>query len=76
MVSMLTSSVADHGFELWSCQTKDYKIGICCLSTKHPVLRRKIKDLLALNQYNVSEWSDISTSPRFLCRLTALIILL
>ena len=35
MVSMLTSSAADRGFEPWSCQTKEYKIGIYCLSAKH-----------------------------------------
>ena len=32
----------------------DYKIGICCLSTKHAVLRSKSKDWLAGNQDNVS----------------------
>jgi len=25
-------------------QTKDYKIGICCFSTKHAALRRKSKE--------------------------------
>ena len=37
MVSVLTSSVVDHGFEPRSGQTKDYKIGICCFSasTQH-----------------------------------------
>ena len=29
MVSMLASSVVDHGCKLRSGQTKDYKIGIC-----------------------------------------------
>jgi hypothetical protein len=33
MVTMLASSVVDHGFKLQSCQTKDYKIGICCMFT-------------------------------------------
>jgi len=42
-------------------QTKDYKIGIWCFSVKHAALRRKIKDWLARNQNNVSEWSDMST---------------
>jgi hypothetical protein len=28
MVSVLASSVIDCGYELWSCQTKEYKIGI------------------------------------------------
>ena len=32
MVSVLTSSVVDHGFEPRSGQTKYYKIGICCFS--------------------------------------------
>ena len=32
--SVLTSaSAVDRGFKLWSGQTKDYKIGICCFST-------------------------------------------
>ena len=58
IVSVLASSVADRGFEPWSSQTKDYKIGICCFSTKHAVLRRKSKDWLAWNQDNVFEWDD------------------
>ena len=41
MVSVLASSVVDHGFERWSDQTKDFKIGICCYSAKHAALRRK-----------------------------------
>ena len=60
MVSMLSWSVVDRGFEPQSGQTKDYKSGICCFFTKHAVLRRKSKDWLALNQDNVSEWSDMS----------------
>ena len=59
MVSMLTSSVIDRGFEPRSSQTKDYKIGICCFSAKHSALRRKSKDWLAQNQ-DVSEWGDMS----------------
>ena len=61
MVSVLTSSAVDRGFESRSSQTKDYKIGICCFSAKYAALRRKNKDWLARNQNNVSEWSDIST---------------
>ena len=61
MVSVLASGAIDRGFEPRSGQTKDYKIGICCFSAKHAALRRKSKDLLARNQNNVSEWSDIST---------------
>ena len=60
MVSMLASSVVDIWFELRLGQTKVYKIGICCFSTKHTALRRKSKDGLARNQENVSEWGDVS----------------
>ena len=56
MVSVLASSAVDHrGFEPWSGQTKDYKIGICRFSTNHVALRRKSKDWLVRNQDNVSE---------------------
>ena len=61
MVSVLTSSAIDCGYEPRSGQTKECKIGICCLSTKNASLRRKSKDWLARNQNNVSKWSDIST---------------
>ena len=61
MVSVLALSAVDCGFEPRSGQTKDYKIGICCFSTKHTALRSKSKDWLARNQNNVSEWSDMST---------------
>ena len=47
-----------HGFVLRLGQTKDYKIGIFCFSVKYAALRRKSKDWLALNQYNVSKWDD------------------
>ena len=60
MISMLASSVVDCGFKPLSGQTKDFQIGICCVSAKHAVLRSKSKDLLARNQNNVSEWSDMS----------------
>jgi hypothetical protein len=60
MVSVLTSSAVDRGFEPRSGQTKDYEIGMCCFSAKHAVLRRKSKDWLARNQDNVSEWGDMS----------------
>ena len=52
MVVMLASIVVDRGFEPWSGQTKNYKIGICCFSTKHSALRSKNKDLLAWNHEN------------------------
>ena len=60
MVSVLASIVIDRGFEPWSGQTKNYKIGICCFSSKYAELRRKSKDWLAHNQDNVSEWGDMS----------------
>jgi hypothetical protein len=59
MVSILASIAIDRGFEPRSGQTKDYKIGICCFSAKHAALRRKSKDLLVLNQDNVSEWGNM-----------------
>jgi hypothetical protein len=59
MISLLALSAVDHGFEPRSGQTKDFRIGICCFSTKHAALRRKSKDWLVRNQNNVSEWSDM-----------------
>jgi hypothetical protein len=64
MVTMLPSNSVDRGFEPWSGQTKDYKIGICCFSAKHAVLRRKSKDWLGRNQDNVSEWDYTSILGR------------
>jgi hypothetical protein len=64
MVSVLSSSAVDRGFESRSGQTKDYKIGICCFSAEHTALRRKNQDWLSRNQDNVSEWGDMS-----ICRL-------
>jgi hypothetical protein len=61
MVSLLASNTVDRGFELWSGQTKDYKIGICCFSAKRAALRSWSKDWSARNQNNMSEWSDMST---------------
>ena len=65
MVRVLASSAVDYGFEPWLSQIKDYKIGICCFSPKHTALRSKNSDWLALNQDNVSEWSDMSTHGLF-----------
>ena len=53
IVSVLASSVVDRGIKPWSCETRDYKIGICCFSAKHAALRRKSEDWLAQNQVNV-----------------------
>ena len=55
MVSVLASGTVDRGFEPLSSQTKDYKIGICCHSTKHTALRRKSKNWLVRNQDNALE---------------------
>jgi hypothetical protein len=60
MVSMLASSAVDCVFEPQLGKTKDYKIGICCFSTKHAALRSKNKDWLARNRANGSEWDDMS----------------
>jgi hypothetical protein len=61
MVSMLALSAVDRGFKPQLGQTKDYKIGICCFSTKHAALKRKSTYWLIQNQNNVYEWSDMST---------------
>ena len=54
MVSVLSSSTVDRGFEPRSGQIKDYKMGTCCFSATHAALGRKNKDWLARNQNNVS----------------------
>jgi hypothetical protein len=48
------------GFDPRSGKTKDYKIGICCFSAKHAVLKGKSKGWSARNYDNVSEWGDTS----------------
>jgi hypothetical protein len=55
MVTMISLSAVDRGFEPRLGQTKDYKAGICCFSTKACRIRSK------RNQNNVSEWDDMST---------------
>ena len=60
IVSVLSSTAVDRGFERRTGQTKDCKIGFCCFSAKHTALRRKSKDWLARNQNNVSKWGDMS----------------
>ena len=47
MVSVPTSSAVDREFEPRSGKTKDYKIGICCFSTKQSSVREKRKEWLA-----------------------------
>jgi hypothetical protein len=60
VVSMLASSVVGRELKPRSGHIKDYNIGMCCFSAKHASLRRKSKDWLARNQYNVFELSDMS----------------
>ena len=67
MVSVLASSAIDVGFEYRAGQTKDYKIGICCFSTKHAALRRKIKDWLARNQDHIVCPSGTTCLPADCC---------
>ena len=68
MVSMLASCMVDGGLESRSGQTKDYIIGMCCLSSTYASLRRKSQDWFAGNQdtSNVSEWGDM-----YICKLLA-----
>jgi hypothetical protein len=65
MVSVLVLNAVDHGFEPDRIKPKS-KIGICCFSTKHAALRRKIKDWLTRNQEDVFEWGDMSIHGLFL----------
>jgi hypothetical protein len=58
MVSMLVSSVVDHGFKSQSGQTKDFLICISCFSDKLSLLRRKNKDWLARNRDKASKWNN------------------
>ena len=52
MVNMPALSVVNRGFKPALVKPK---IGICCFSAKHAVLKRKSKDGLARNQDNVFE---------------------
>ena len=61
MVCVVSSSPVDRWFELQSGQTKDFKIGICWFSAKQAASSRKGIDLLAQNQENMSDWSDMFT---------------
>jgi hypothetical protein len=67
MVSVLALSAVDRVFEPRSGQTKDYKIGICCISAKHAALRRKSKDWLARNQNNFRFCLSINKNGRIIC---------
>ena len=43
MVSVLSLSAVECGFEHRSGQTNDYKIGMCCFSAKHVTIKGKSK---------------------------------
>ena len=43
MVSVLASSAVVCGFNPRSDQTKNYKIGICCFSTKHSINEKELR---------------------------------
>jgi hypothetical protein len=60
MGSVLPSIAVDRELLSRSVQTKDYKIGICSLSTRHAALLGKSKDWLSRNQDNVSVCDDMS----------------
>ena len=53
----------------WLACSKEYKIGICCFSTKHAASRKRSKDWLVWNQ-DVFEWAtclpeDYSVSLKY-----------
>jgi hypothetical protein len=52
MVSVLASNAVDREFEPWSGQTMNYKIGICCFSTRYAALRRKSIISLKINLFS------------------------
>lgn len=54
MLCVLTYRVVPCGFNPWTSQTKDYKIGKCCFSAKLQGLRSKT------GQDNVLYWNDMS----------------
>ena len=65
MVSLLALRAIDRGLEPQLGQIKDYRIIICGFSANYAALRSKNMCLLAGNQDNVSDCSDISTSELF-----------
>ena len=64
MANVFDSSAVYCGFEIWSGQTTEYKIGICCIFAKHASLWRRSKHWLGRNQDSVSECSDMSSFGR------------
>ena len=75
MVSVFASSEVDRGFESRSGQIKEHTHGMCCFSTNHVAFRRKIKDWLAQNLDNMSEWGEMSICG-LLCELSTITIIL
>ena len=62
MVSVLALSVVDRGSSPGRAKPKKIKlVFVASPLFKHAALRRERKDWLALNQNNVSQWSDMST---------------
>ena len=51
--SVVLQLAEDLGFGPWAGQTKDIKIGICCLAAKHAAFMSKSKDWSAKGQINV-----------------------
>ena len=47
MIGALDLTVVDCGFEVRSCQAKDFNISICCSFVYHLALRNKTHDCLA-----------------------------
>jgi len=60
MDNVLASGMVGRCLGPRSGKTNEYQIGICCLSAKHAALMSKIKDWLAWNQDNVTNWCDMS----------------
>ena len=60
MVSVLAASVVDRGFKPRWVKPKTMKL-VFVASPLHVALRGKSKDWLTRNQYNVLDWSDMST---------------
>lgn len=60
MVSVVTLSPVDRGFEFHSDQTKEDKIGIYFFSAKSAVLK-EYEARTGCNQGNMPEWSNMST---------------
>jgi len=71
ILCMVASSVVVRGHEPWSGQTKDYEIGMCCLSAKHAIdfillsLLVKSFDITFFLFYNFSFIASCFVSGKF-----------